>query len=60
MTVRSPFDGGEQERALAARYRRDAEAFRFDWPRTAACLDRLADSYEDDAKRHDQRAEQND
>ena len=60
VTVRMPFDGGEQERELASHYRRDAEAFQYDWPRTAACLNRIADSYEDDAKRHDQSAEQND
>ncbi|MEW6018783.1 MAG: helix-turn-helix transcriptional regulator [Pseudomonadota bacterium] len=60
VTVRMPRDGGEQERSLAARYRRDAEALRFDWPRTAACLDRIAATYEYDATREDLSAEQRD
>ena len=60
VTVRSPFDGGDQERGLAERYRRDAEALRFDWTRTAACLDRIAETYEHDARREDQGAEQRD
>jgi hypothetical protein len=60
VTVRSPNDGGEQERGLAQRYRRDADALRFDWPRTAATLDRIAESYEMDAQREDQHAEQRD
>jgi transcriptional regulator with XRE-family HTH domain len=60
VTVRLPFDGGDQERGLAERYRRDAEALRFDWPRTAACLDRIAETYERDARSEDQGAEQRD
>ncbi len=57
VTVRSPFDGGDHERSLAGRYRRDAEALRFDWVRTAACLDRIADTYERDAGREDRDAD---
>lgn len=60
VTVRMPHDGGEQERVLAARYRQDADAFRFDWPRTAASLDRIATTYEVDATREDLSAEQRD
>ena len=60
VTVRSPHDEGEQERALVARYRRDAGALRFDAPRTAAILDRIADFYEADARREDESAEQRD
>ena len=60
VTVRMPHDGGGQERALAERYRRDAEALRFDSPRTAACLDRIATTYEVDANREDLSAEQRD
>jgi len=60
VTVRMPRDGGEQERGLAASYRRDAEALRFDWPRTAACLDRIATTYEVDATREDLSVEQRD
>lgn len=60
VTVRTLRDGGEQERALAECYRRDAEALRFDWPRTAACLDRIATTYQVDANREDISAEQRD
>lgn len=60
VTVRDPFDGGEQERELAEIYRRDAEALRYDWPRTAACLERIAEGYEADGKRQDEYAEQRD
>jgi transcriptional regulator with XRE-family HTH domain len=60
VTVRSPFAGGELERNLAERYRRDADALRFDWDRTAACLDRIAATYEVDATREDLSAEQRD
>lgn len=60
VTVRSPFDGGDQERALAESYRRDAESLKFDWMRTAACLSRLSESYERDARHQDQDAEQKD
>jgi hypothetical protein len=60
VTVRIPHDDGCQERALAERYRRDAKALQYDWPRTAACLDRIAASYEADAKREDLSAEQQD
>jgi transcriptional regulator with XRE-family HTH domain len=60
VTVRSPHDGGVQERDLADRYRRDAETMRFDWPRTAATLDRIAESFARDAEREDQSADQRD
>jgi DNA-binding XRE family transcriptional regulator len=60
MTVRSPTDGGEQERALAAQYRADALACAFTWQRTQAVLERIAERYERDAAREDQGAEQRD
>ena len=60
VTVRMPHDGGGQERALAERYRRDSDALRFDWPRTSACLDRIATTYKVDAGREDLSAEQRD
>jgi hypothetical protein len=60
VTVRLPFDGGDQERSVAERYRRDADTLRFDWTRTAGCLDRIAETYERDARREDQGAEQRD
>ncbi|WEK40769.1 MAG: helix-turn-helix transcriptional regulator [Candidatus Brevundimonas colombiensis] len=60
VTVRMPHDGGDQERSLAASYRKDAEALRFDWPRTSACLERIATTYEYDANREDLSAQQRD
>ena len=55
-TTRSPTDGGDQERELAARYR--AQGHRFSqWPRAAAIFDSLASSYEDEAAVNDRRAE---
>jgi hypothetical protein len=60
VTVRMPRDGGEQERVLAETYRGHAEALRFDWPRTAASLDRIATTYDLDATREDLSAEQRD
>lgn len=60
VTVRMPHDGGAQERTLAEQYRRDAGTLRFDWPRTAACLERIAETYELDANREDVTVEQRD
>ncbi|MHB1666478.1 hypothetical protein [Thiomonas sp.] len=58
VTVRMPHDGGKLERDLAATYHAHAEALRFDWPRTAACLDRIAETYESEAAREDLTAQQ--
>jgi hypothetical protein len=55
-TMRSPLDGGDLERKEAAKYRRWAELCDIDWPRTAASLRSVADSYEFDAQRQDARA----
>ena len=60
VTVRMPQDGGKLERDLAVRYRTDAEALRFDWLRTSACLARIAEFYDRDADRQDLMAKQND
>jgi len=45
-TSRSMLDGGDQERDLVAKYREQAEQFADRWPRTAAILRNLADTYE--------------
>lgn len=50
---RSMGEGGAQERALASHYRMSADRLRAEWPRTAAVLDELADSYEADATLED-------
>lgn len=55
-TSRALTDGGQQESDLAARYRELSRQF-CDWPRTAAILDGLARSYENEAEMHDRRAE---
>ena len=58
VTSRQPDEGGEQERALAADYRRQAEEAAFRWPITAESLRGIADSYEQEARREDEEAEQ--
>ena len=55
-TWRSPLDGGDLERKEAAKYRRWAELCDIDWPRTAASLRKVAESYEFSAQREDSRA----
>ncbi|WP_231138544.1 XRE family transcriptional regulator [Cupriavidus metallidurans] len=60
VTVRMPHDGGILERNAAMKLRRDAIALRFEYPRTAACLERIAEMYEFDATRQDISAEQRD
>jgi hypothetical protein len=50
-------EGGEQERALAKKYAAHADKCRIRWPRTALALRRIAESYEYQAKREDERAE---
>ncbi len=53
VTSRNPYDGGDQERSLAQKYRTDAESMQLIWPRTAAILFSIAKSYEYDAARED-------
>ena len=48
-------EGGAQERALAEKYRTFADASKFEWPKTAAALRRVAEGYEEDARREDAR-----
>ena len=56
-TTRMPRDGGNLERQEAAKYRNWAKAIAYEHPYTAKALDTLADSYENEARRHDERAE---
>jgi hypothetical protein len=51
------YEGGQQERALGARYRQWAQQTAGDWPRTSRALRGLAESYEREAQREDARAE---
>ncbi len=55
-TWRSPLDGGDLERREAAKFRRWAELCDVDWPRTAASLRRVADTYDSYAQQEDSRA----
>ena len=57
ITSRDPHEGGDQERALATRYREAAQRFNDRWPRTASILRALADTYDDDARGFDAEAE---
>jgi hypothetical protein len=56
VTTRSPLDGGDLERRERDKCRRWAELCDIDWPRTAASLRSVADSYDLDAQREDARA----
>jgi hypothetical protein len=53
VTSRSPGDGGEQERQLAAQYETWQRALAVSNPRTSALLGRLADEYRSDANWED-------
>ncbi|MEM7758436.1 MAG: hypothetical protein AAF298_09975 [Cyanobacteria bacterium P01_A01_bin.40] len=57
VTIRSPFDGGKQEQELAKKYREQADAIKFQWPRTSDILRSLARSYEGDADWHNRKVE---
>jgi hypothetical protein len=57
MTIRSPEDGGAQERELVAKYSRQADGFTDEWPRTAVILRAIARSYENQAQREENSAE---
>lgn len=56
ITSRGIYDGGQQERELAARYRAWADAQRARWPAVATALDEVADFYEREAEAHDDEA----
>lgn len=51
------FEGGAQERELAKKWLNWAEIIGLRWPRTRAMLERIAASWEAQAKREDERAE---
>ena len=58
--TKSPFDGGKQERVLAEQFRRYADKWSIRYPRTAAILTKIAEGYENEAKREDKEAERRD
>jgi hypothetical protein len=57
VTTRGPYDGGDQERALAAEVRKWSEASAA-WPRTSHMLKEIAAGWERHAEWHDIRARQ--
>ena len=57
VTSRDPLAGGDQERHLAEHYRGLAAQFDDRWPRTAAVLRQVAESYDRGARREDEDAE---
>ena len=58
VTVRAPLAGGDQEREWATYFRDQARRFEISWDRTASLLDRVAENFEDDARRQDVWTEQ--
>jgi len=57
VTSRGLLDGGEQERVLARSWREKADRVRDTWPRVAAALDRVVQSYEQQALAFDAEVE---
>jgi hypothetical protein len=60
VTTRDPGHGGQLERTEAAEYRKSAVAITYEYPYTAKALEMLADSYEEEARRHDEEAARRD
>jgi hypothetical protein len=58
--TKSAFEGGDQERVLANRFRRYSEKYSVLWPRTASVLSSIAESYENEAKVEDKEAQKRD
>ncbi|WP_177193948.1 hypothetical protein [Roseovarius lutimaris] len=56
VTTRGPYDGGEQERRLAERYRDLAARYGNSHPRLSESLISIAEGYEWDARREDEQA----
>ena len=54
---KSMTEGGEKERELAIKYAEYANKVKVTWPRTALTLRHIAERYESDAKREDERVE---
>ena len=58
VTTRAIFAGGDQERALADKYREQASMMASKCPHTATLLQRIADSYQRQAQWHDQESDE--
>ena len=57
VTWRGVYDGGSQERTLADQYKQWSLTAQVQWPRTARILRTIAESYERDAVRQDEKAQ---
>lgn len=57
VVFKSPFAGGQQERALVEQFRQYADKWAIRYPKTATILTKIAEGYEDEAKREDKEAE---
>jgi hypothetical protein len=57
VVTKDPYEGGLQERQIAESYERDARTIADRWPRTAAMLRRIKDTYLEEAAREDREAE---
>lgn len=53
VTSRGIYDGGEQERALAGQFTRDAERLRSKFPRVSRMLDQISHDYLTESRHHD-------
>ena len=58
VTSRAAFAGGDQERELVDKYRRQASSMDSKWPHTAALLRRIADGYKREAQWYDQESDE--
>jgi len=56
VVTKSPFEGGKQERILAEQYRKYSNRWTTQYPRTSAILKKIAEGYEDEAKKEDEEA----
>jgi len=60
IVTKSLEEGGKQERSLAEQYKKYSEKVSIQYPRTSAILKRVAEGYENEAKREDKETEKRD
>jgi hypothetical protein len=58
VVMKSPTEGGNKERDLAQKYLDYAKACEIEWPTTASALRRVAEHYEEYARREDEEAQE--
>jgi hypothetical protein len=57
VVVKSPFEGGKQERNLAEQYKKYSEKWENHYPKTSDILRKISDIYKNKAKREDEESE---